>query len=231
MTYYADVRISQMQPSGFRTASWDPPPGQLNPAFGNATTWPLSVSQQQPDTLGGLQGDLNHLLPYVTYTLQGTWDGQQCSGTWIECGHTILPEGQGSATFVPCIATTPYTPNPPDCTGACEQPVVNLVGQLGQAAFAGTVQRWPQPAQPPMVGAVVNLPVQFFIPDWRLNGDQQSVIRQGLILVGPPDDHGRSRAFTYVVTAGLQAVDWNFGDGETAHFGDAGGFGQNVYPP
>jgi hypothetical protein len=37
--------------------------------------------------------------------------------------------------------------------------------------------------------------------------------------------------FTYLVTAGLQSIDWNFGDGEAAHFADASGFGQNIYPP
>src|SRR5438874_2307793 len=74
------------------------------------------------------------------------------------------------------------------------------------------VQRWPQAAQPPRVGPIVNLPVQFYIPDWSFNGGQQALRRWALVLVGPPDEHGRSRVFTYLVTAGLVGIDWDFGD-------------------
>jgi hypothetical protein len=72
--------------------------------------------------------------------------------------------------FDPCITLVPYAPNPPDCTGTCEQPVVDLIGQISGQFVAGNVQRWPQAAQPPKVGPVVNLPVQFYIPDWSSTG-------------------------------------------------------------
>jgi len=97
--------------------------------------------------------------------------------------------------------------------------------------YAGNVQRWPQAAQPPRVGPVVNLSVQFYIPDWSFNSAQQALRRWSVVLVGPPDPFGRSRVFTYLVTAGLLGIDWNFGDGQTARFSDASGFGQNIYPP
>jgi hypothetical protein len=234
VTYYADVSIGQMRPNGVRTASWDSPPGPepLAPGRVSANATLLADTRQVPGALSGAQADLYHELPYVTYNRSGAWDGARCAGgAWTECGSTTRPEGRGSATFDPCIASTRYAPNPPDCTGGCEQPVANLVGQLSQSAMAGTVQRWPKAAQPPQVGAVVNLPVLFYIPDWRFNGGQQALLRQTLVLVGPPDDHGRSRVFTYLVTAGLQGVDWDFGDGQSTHFGDAAGLGQDLHPP
>ena len=230
-TWYANVTTTPINANGLRNASWQPPPGPLLTASTTHTL--LSVNDQISGMLSGAQPLMYTNLVYATYQEQGgTWDGTTCSGGgWAQCGRTIRPEGMGSAVFDPCIAMTSYAPNPPDCTGACEQPVVDLIGQITGHFYAGNVQQWPQAAQPPRVGPVVNLPVQFYIPDWSFNSAQQALRRWSVVLVGPPDPFGRSRVFTYLVTAGLQGIDWSFGDGQTAHFSDAGGFGQNVFPP
>ena len=230
-TWYANVNTSQITANGLRDASWQPPPGKV--LTNNTTHTLLSVNDQAAGMLSGAQPDLYTNLVYATYQQQGgTWDGSNCTGGgWTQCGRAFRPEGLGTSGFDPCITLTSYAPNPPDCTGACEQPVVDLLGQLSGHFDAGHTQRWPQSAEPPKVGAVVNLPVQFYIPDWSFNGAQQALRRWALVLVGPPDSHGRSRVFTYLVTAGLQGIDWDFGDGQSAHFGDANGFGQNIHPP
>ena len=219
-----------MQPTGLRNATWQPPPGRLQGP--NGTQVLLADSQLNPGLLSGTQLLLYTNLVYATYLWHGTWDGSNCTGSaWMQCGRAFRPERIGTSGFDPCITLTSYAPNPPDCTGACEQPVADLVGQISGHFDAGHVRRWPQAAQPPRVGPVVNLPVQFYIPDWTFNGGQQALRRWALVLVGPPDEHGRSWVFTYLVTAGLVGIDWDFGDQQTAHFSDASGFGQNIYPP
>ena len=230
-TWYANVQTSQIDSNGLRSATWQPPPGRLLSAGTTHTL--LSIYDLNPGLLSGAQAGLYTNLVYATYEEHGgTWNGSSCTGGgWSQCGHTIRPEGLGSSMFDPCVNTTSYAPNPPDCTGACQQPVVDLIRSFNGHFVAGHVQTWPQPAPPPRVGAVVNLPVQYYIPDWSFNGTQQQLRRWAIVLIGPPDDLGRSRVFTYLVSVGIQGIDWDFGDGTGAHFSDATGFSQNVYPP
>jgi hypothetical protein len=233
-TFYANVQTGPMTPNGTRNASWDSPPGTVVTRSTNNTV--IAVGSQAPGYLSGVQPGLYTHLAFAVYRYPGRWDGTSCTnGGWTQCGHTIRPEGLGTSVFDPCIFETSYAPNPPDCTSACQQPVAQLItdlfGQTHSHIVAGNLQTWPQPAQPPRVGPVVNLPIQFYIPDWTFNDTQQSLIRQELILIGPPDDLGRSRVFTFLVTVGLEAIDWDFGDGTGAHFSDASGFGQNIFPP
>ncbi|MDQ6772944.1 MAG: hypothetical protein M3024_08150, partial [Candidatus Dormibacteraeota bacterium] len=231
-TWTPGINLTQISPSGLRTGSWNGPPGPEAPTPNSATSTLVATTDLAGTGLAASQADLYHELVYASYDRTGKWDGSRCAGgSWVECGRQYRPEGAGTSAFDPCIKTEAYTPDPPPCDAACQQPVVTLEAGLNQDVVAGTITRWPRPAQPPKVGAVVNLPVQYAVQGWSLNGQQSPLRRWQVTIIGPPDGHGRSRVFTFVVSLGLIGVDWNYGDGQTSHYADESGFGQDIHPP
>ena len=157
----------------------------------------------------------------VRYDRAGHYQaGGQCqpdpTSRWNVCEVPNAIYWGSSMAPSPCARSFLHVPAPAQQPGYGLNPI-DLQRRAQSLVQGGAVNSMPQSNR-----GLVNLPSYFWLAGVNSAQPQTQLLR----IATPPDATGRSLVYQYVVTVGLDHVEWDFGDGTRQTYAGADGLGQ-----